>query len=140
MLCDNCHERKAHVFLTEMIEGIMNQRYLCTECYPGCRRVAERVPAIATLPAICRYCGSDALAFGPGTPERTRQNGGAMCKMCTAEMHRFANENFPQLEDGSLFSKPERRVDFQAMAAELESIYAEIDLYMKKWGAKKGPS
>jgi len=63
VICDECQDQPAAVFLTKIVGGVSQKRNLCTTCYERDQSPQER--AIQdTLEQGCAYCGDQAVGAG----------------------------------------------------------------------------
>ncbi len=87
MLCEKCHERKATVFTTQIVDGVSNTSQLCEECALATGILPwDAETAAAAKNASCTYCG--------GTPCVPCRNG--LFKVLGIESENFACMNCHQ--------------------------------------------
>jgi protein-arginine kinase activator protein McsA len=130
MLCENCHQREATVFVKAIDGDVIKSRDLCSECHDASSPEARDF-LTAKREARCEYCGgqpcvggADIFAMVTGVQKLK-----FMCMLCSMEQNRFIQQHLQR--DPSGLSQHEQ-LDL------LGKLDKEADAHMKQWVSKRG--
>jgi predicted CXXCH cytochrome family protein len=129
MLCENCHQREASVFVKAIEGGVIKSRDLCSECHDASSPEARDF-STAQREARCEYCGDQPCAGGTDIFAMMTgvQKLKFMCMLCSIEQNRFIQQHLQRAASG--LSQHEQ-LDL------LRKLDKEADAHMKQWVSKR---
>lgn len=139
MLCEKCQEREATVHMTRIINGVMTNSNLCTECTEASPAAHDREAAawmreLATEAKTknCKYCGDQPCVPSPDFTAiiAGEQRHTFLCVPCSKELQRLIQQELPNIDQSTSQQK-----DISAMFQKLQEV---ADKHMKQWVSQRG--
>jgi protein-arginine kinase activator protein McsA len=138
MLCEICQQRDATVHQTQIAGDVQKSRNLCEQCFQT-TEPAQASDLGAALKAGCRYCGGEPYAGGgsalPGQASVCAVS--FMCKPCTEEYYRFLDSKIPGFVECGRMATVTDDLIARMRACDMSTIFADIEVHMKKWAAER---